>query len=82
MRRVVQGHDRPYAIFEPFGGQPSGKEIFNESETFLLDNLAKVAEGQQNCGCHFDCYSIDFWVDYHATSRSPTLTGFRGDSAR
>jgi len=63
MRRTVRGHDRPYAIFEPFGARPDGD--FNESEAFLLDNLAKVAVGQRDSGCRFDLYSVDFWVDYH-----------------
>jgi hypothetical protein len=62
MRRVVRAHDRPYAIFEPFGARPDGD--FNESEPFLLDNLAKVAQGQRQSGCRFDFYSIDFWVDF------------------
>lgn len=62
MRRVVRGHDKPYAIFEPFGARPDGN--FNESEAFVLDNLAKVAQGDRESGCHFDIYSVDFWVDY------------------
>ena len=61
MRRVIRGHDKPYAIFEPFGARPDGD--YNESEEFLLDNVAKVAEGQREAGCHFDFYSVDFWVD-------------------
>ena len=24
-RRVVRGHDKPYAIFEPFGARPNGE---------------------------------------------------------
>lgn len=63
MRRVTRGHDKPYAIFEPFGARPDGD--FNETEQFLLNNLAKVAQGERESGCHFDFYSIDFWVDYH-----------------
>jgi hypothetical protein len=64
-RRVVRGHDKPYAIFEPFGARPNGD--FNETEEFLLDNIAKVAQGQREAGCHFDLYSVDFWVDYRGT---------------
>jgi len=64
MRRTVRGHDKPRAIFEPFGARP-GKDNFDETEEFLLDNIHKVAEGQKESGCHFDAYSIDFWVDYH-----------------
>ena len=63
MRRVLRGHDKPYAIFEPFGARPGGN--FDETEAFVLDNIAKVAEGQREAGCHFDFYSLDFWVDYH-----------------
>ncbi|MCY2986706.1 MAG: hypothetical protein NTY19_02445 [Planctomycetota bacterium] len=65
MRRVVRGYDKPYAIFEPFGARPNGD--FKETEVFLLDNIAKVAQGQREAGCHFDLYSVDFWVDYRGT---------------
>lgn len=67
MRRVVRGHDKPYAIFDALGGQPRGKKTdgdFNESEDYILDNIAKVTRGQQESGCHFDFYSMQFWVDY------------------
>jgi hypothetical protein len=63
MRRAARGHDRPYAIFEPFGARPDGN--FDETEEFLLDNIAKLSEGQRQSDCHFDLYSIDFWVDFH-----------------
>jgi hypothetical protein len=63
MRRVVRKHDKPYAIFEPFGARPGGN--FDETEEFLLDNIAKLAQGDRDSGCHFDLYSVDFWVDYH-----------------
>ncbi|MDD4890961.1 MAG: hypothetical protein PHU85_13655 [Phycisphaerae bacterium] len=66
MRRVVRGHDKPYAIFESFGGVP-GKGFpggpYEASEAYLLDNVAKVAEGQRDSGCHFDYYSTEFWHD-------------------
>lgn len=65
MRRVVRRHDKPYAIFEPFGARPGGD--FNETEEFVLDSIAKVAEGQRDAGCRFDLYSVDFWVDYRGT---------------
>lgn len=64
-RRVVRGHDKPYAIFEPFGARPNGS--FDETEEFVLDSIAKVAEGQRDAGCHFDLYSVDFWVDHRGT---------------
>lgn len=63
MRRVVRGHDRPYAIFEPFGARPNGN--FDETEEFLLDNITKLAQSQRETGCRFDYYSIDFWVDFN-----------------
>jgi len=62
-RRVVRGHDKPYAIFEPFGARPGGD--FNETEEYLLDNIAKLAESQRQTGCRWDLYSIDFWVDFN-----------------
>jgi len=65
MRRTVRGHDRPYAIFEPFGARQGG--VFYETEAFVLDSMATVARGQQDAGCHFDLYSVDFWVDYRGT---------------
>jgi len=65
MRRTVRGHDRPYAIFEPFGARPNGS--FDETEEFVLDSIAKVAEGQRQTGLRFDLYSVDFWVDYNGT---------------
>ena len=68
MRRVVRGHDKPYAIFEPFGARPGGN--FNETEEFVLDNIAKLAQGQREAGCHFDLYSIDFWVDFHGDAEA------------
>jgi len=61
MRRVVRGHDRPYATFEPFGARPDGN--FDETEAFVRDNLAKVARGQRETGCRFDFYMVDFWPD-------------------
>jgi hypothetical protein len=62
MRRIVRGHDRPYAIFEPFGARANGD--FNETEEFVLDMIGKVGKGQRDSGCRFDLFSVDFWVDY------------------
>jgi len=62
MRRTVRGHDRPYAVFEPFGGLATGD--FDETEAFVLDMIDKVGEGQRESGCRFDLFSVDFWVDY------------------
>jgi hypothetical protein len=67
MRRVQRGHDHAFAIFEPFGGRHDGQKPkpVDETEDYVLDNLAKVAEGSRDSGCRFDYYSVDFWVDYH-----------------
>ncbi len=62
MRRVQRGHDRPYAIFEPFGARSDGN--FDETEAFVLDMVTKVGEGQRESDCRFDLFSIDFWVDH------------------
>jgi len=61
MRRVLRGHDKPYAIYEPFGGRPGGS--FDETEEYLLDNIAKLAAGKREAGYQFDYYSVDFWHD-------------------
>ena len=61
MRRVLRGHDKPYAIFEPFGSKLDGE--FEETENHLLDMIGKVAEGQRDSQCRFDFFSIDFWHD-------------------
>jgi len=74
MRRVLRGHDGPYTIFEPFGARPNGN--FEETEEFLLDNLDKLAEGQRQSGCHFDFYSLDFWVDVHGDLKRCDPTRF------
>jgi hypothetical protein len=65
MRRTVRGHDRPYAIFEPFGARPNGS--FDETEEFVLDSIGKLAAGQRQTGLQFDLYSVDFWVDHEGT---------------
>ena len=62
MRRIVRHHDKPYAIYEPFGGRENGD--FDETEAFVLDMIGKVGQGQRDSGCRFDLFSVDFWVDY------------------
>jgi len=71
MRRVIRGHDKPYAVFDAFGARRDGKNPYDETEDFLLDNIAKVAEGGRDSACHFDYYSMDFWVDYHGDLTQP-----------
>ncbi len=68
-RRVVRGHDRPYAMFESFGGKPDGE--YNVDERYLLGNLARLGEGQKASPAAFDFYNIEFWVDTKGD-----LTGF------
>lgn len=75
MRRVLRGHDRPLAIFEPFGAKP-GDNNFWETEEFVLDNIAKVAEGQRDSGLHWDYYSIDFWTDPKGDLKTPSTKLF------
>ncbi len=74
MRRVLRGHDKPLAIFEPFGAKPDGD--FWETEAFLLDNLAKVAEGKEHSGLHWDYYSIDFWTNPKGDLKTPDVGRF------
>ena len=74
MRRTLRGHDKPLAIFEPFGAKPDGD--FWETEEFVLDNIAKVAEGQRDSGLHWDYYSIDFWHDPQGDLKTPDAGRF------
>jgi len=74
MRRVLRGHDKPLAVFEPFGAKPDGS--FWETEEFILDNIAKVAEGQRDSGLHWDYYSIDFWHDPRGDLKKPDAGRF------
>jgi hypothetical protein len=80
MRRTVRGHDKPYAIFEPFGARPNGS--FDETEEFVLDSIAKVAEGQRQTAVPFDLYSVDFWVDYNGTLKECNPERFPGGLER
>ena len=68
-RRVVRGHDHPYATFESFGGKPDGE--YNVDEKYLLGNLARLGEGQKASPAAFDFYNFEFWVDTKGD-----LTGF------
>ena len=61
MRRVVRGHDKPYAIFDNFGSWPSGDYL--NTETYVLHSLDKLAASQQATGRLFDLCNIHFWVD-------------------
>ncbi len=74
MRRVRRGHDKPIAIFEPFGSKADGQ--FDETEAYLLDNLAKVDHARQENGLQWDYYSIDFWHDSAADLAAPNARNF------
>ena len=74
MRRVLRGHDKPLAIFEPFGAKPDGD--FWQTEPFVLDNIAKVAEGQRDSDLHWDYYSIEFWTDPKGDLKTPDTGRF------
>jgi hypothetical protein len=67
MRRVLRGHDKPYAMFEPFGGWPESgrdpRQLFFEDEKVVTGLIDKVAESARDSGCRFDLFSIDFWHD-------------------
>ncbi|MBM4089488.1 MAG: hypothetical protein FJ276_08675, partial [Planctomycetes bacterium] len=80
MRRTVRGHDKPYAIFEPFGGRADGN--FDESEAFVLDMIRKVGDGQRDSSCRFDLFSVDFWVDYRGDIKRCDPVRFPNDLAR
>ena len=62
-------------------GSRAGR-VTSEKESFLLDNITKVADGQRTAGCHFDCYSIEFWVDYHGDLTRLIRNDSRTDSPR
>ena len=76
MRRVIRGHDQPYAIFDCFGGKPGGNNNFDATEDYVLDNLGKVAKGARDSDCRFDYHSIEFWVDYHGDLTQPDRQRF------
>ncbi len=75
MRRVVRGHDRPYAIFSNFGSWPLEPNNFNNprfsqnSEEDVLHSLARLAESQKATGRLFDTCSVDFWLDHAGNFR-------------
>ena len=63
MRRTLR-HNHAYTIFDAFGWENTlSKDPILETEAYLLDNIAKVAQGQKDAACHFDYYSVDFWND-------------------
>ncbi len=65
MRRVLRGHDRPYAVFDNFGSWPSGD--FMNRETYTLGSLEVLGESRKVAGCQFDLCNVHFWVDGKGT---------------
>ena len=64
MRRVVRGHDHPYAIIDTCGAQTNTGEKFNGvTEKWCLDHISALAQAQRDTGLKFDNYVIEFWHD-------------------
>ncbi len=70
MRRVVRGHDRPYAIFETFGSWPSG-DYWGGTEADNLYLVAKMQESEKETGCCFDAFMIELWIDRNGDLERP-----------
>lgn len=64
MRRVLRGHDHPYAIISTCGAQDNVGEKFDEiTEDWCLQHISQLAQAQKKDGLHFDIYDISFWHD-------------------
>ncbi len=66
MRRVRRGHNRPYAILEPFGCWPipPGQSLEAElSEEVCLNCADWLRDFRDATGSTFDLVSVDFWQD-------------------
>ncbi|MFH1922055.1 MAG: hypothetical protein ABIP48_19490 [Planctomycetota bacterium] len=76
-RRVVRGHDRPYAIIDNFGSwslegeQGTGGMFARNTERALVHSLQRLSESRKLVGGVFDLYSVDFWHDVRGD-----MTGF------
>lgn len=89
MRRVLRGHDKPLAILEEFGAKPRGEfwgpgrfGDFWQTEAYVMDHIAKVAEGQRNSGLHWDYYSLEFWHDWKGDLKTPSKERFPNGFSR
>ncbi len=70
MRRVLRGHDRPYAIIDTCGAQDNtGEKFDNVSEAWCLKHISNLEQSQKDAGLHFDNYVIEFWHDPSGTIR-------------
>lgn len=64
MRRVLRGHDHPYAIIDTCGAQNNTDEKFdNVTEEWSLQHISKLSQAQKEAGLHFDNYVVEFWHD-------------------
>jgi hypothetical protein len=75
MRRVIRGHDRPYAFFEPFGSDRE-KDKYDAREDRLLPNLAALETFTREYGCRFDAFCIEFWEDLRGDRSAPDPARF------
>ena len=55
---------------------------FDATETYLLDNLAKLDKARLENGLKWDYYSVDFWHDPAADLSAPNVRGFPGGFAK
>ena len=64
MRRVLRGHDHPYAIMDTCGSQNNtGEDYFKVTEAWSLEHISKLKQADKDAGVHFDNYVIEFWHD-------------------
>ncbi len=75
MRRVIRGHDHPYAFFEPFGSDGE-KDKYDAREDRLLPSLAALETFLCETGCRFDAWTIEFWEDLHGDRSAPDRVRF------
>ena len=79
MRRVLRGHDRPYAIIATCGAQGGTDEAYDFTaltEASSLDHISRMAEGQRSAGLHWDYYDIEFWHDPAGDLKTPDAKRF------
>ena len=67
-RRVLRGHDKPYAIYDTFGAnEVDGKETedYMLNEKYVLEMLDKLGLGESEAHYQFDFCNTHFWVDHN-----------------
>ena len=71
MRRVVRKHDKPYAIFDPFGAWPN-EDWWGGPASYMLDQIKNViAPEVRESGCKFDFYCLELWRDIKGDIEHP-----------